>query len=319
MLIPALGGKIRDVTLAGRQWFWHNADVPVAFPEKGASYALAGDSGGLDECFPTVAKCRLPTWVRGAGDRPLPDHGELWSQKPEVAIVTDEAGHSATCVWTGSALPYRFTRTVTLRPEGTLSFAYAVVNMGEHRMPFLWSSNPVFPLSARTRLVLPEGSRTRLLTQHGVDFGHAGAEHHWPRVRMGGTLVDLSHPVAALKRDFACKLFVDLPRAEAVVALEEDGVRLEMRVHGREIPNVGVWINRRGWSPFTAQRRFLPPFLRERTRAYSNLALQPCIGAPDKLSDALGGWDAAHWLEPGATARWSMSWRGVKADSQISR
>src|SRR3990172_5485823 len=74
VLIPALGGKIRDVTLAGRQWFWHNADIPVARPARGDSYALAGDSGGLDECFPTIAACRVPAWVRGAGDLELPDH-----------------------------------------------------------------------------------------------------------------------------------------------------------------------------------------------------------------------------------------------------
>lgn len=308
MLIPALGGKIRDVTLAGRQWFWHNADIPVARPARGDSYALAGDSGGLDECFPTIAACRVPAWVRGAGDLELPDHGELWSQEPDVTILTDEEGHSATCVWTGRALPYRFTRTIAVRPEGALSFAYAVVNTGPHRVPFVWSSNPLFPLSARTRLVLPEGARARLWAQRGVDFGRPGSEHQWPWLRAGGALVDLSRPGTALRDGFACKLFVDLPRAEALIALEEDGVRLEMRIHGREIPRVGVWINRRGWTPFRG-RRSRVPFLRRKPTPYSNVALQPCIGAPDALSDALGEWDAAHWLEPGATARWSMTWR----------
>lgn len=311
MLIPAAGGKIRDLTLAGRQWLWHNADVAAAVAEEGASYAISGDSGGFDECFPTVASCRLPTWVRGAGDLALPEHGELWSQQPDVTIATDDEGHSATCTWTGTALPYRFTRTIAVRPEGTVAFAYSVVNMGKHRMPFVWSSNPVFPLSSRTRIVLPEGARTRLWTQHGVDFGRPGSEHHWPRIRMGGTLVDLSRPGTALKEGFVCKLFVDLPRTETVIALVEDGVRLEMRVHGREIPRVGVWINRRGLvRRASGASRSL--FRRRQATPFSNLALAPCIGAPDTLTDALGAWDAAHWLEPGGTARWSMTWRASR-------
>jgi hypothetical protein len=149
-----------------------------------------------------------------------------------------------------------------------------------------------------------------------VELGGAGAEHQWPRLRVNGTLVDLSRP-AALKQDFACKLFVELPRTEVVVALEEAGARLEMHLHGRQVPRVGLWINRRGWRPFMPSRSALPPFLRKKAAPCSALALAPCLGAPDTLSDALGAWDAAHWLEPGATARWSMWWRGVRGSTEI--
>jgi hypothetical protein len=38
VLVPSLGGKIRDLTLAGRQWLWHNAALPLAAPPKGASF-----------------------------------------------------------------------------------------------------------------------------------------------------------------------------------------------------------------------------------------------------------------------------------------
>ena len=39
VLVPALGGKVRDVHLGGRQWLWHNPDVPFAGAAKGARYA----------------------------------------------------------------------------------------------------------------------------------------------------------------------------------------------------------------------------------------------------------------------------------------
>ena len=84
VLLPALGGRIRDLTIAGRQWLWHNPEIPFAVPPADAtSYVLAADSGGWDECAPTIAPCTLDAAV-------LVDHGDLWSQRAAVAI--DGAG-----------------------------------------------------------------------------------------------------------------------------------------------------------------------------------------------------------------------------------
>ncbi len=313
--MPALGGKVRDMSIGGRQWLWHNPDVPFELPEHGASFSALEHAGGFDECFPTVESCRIPSWVEGARRVKLPDHGELWAQPPEIVIVTDQEGHSATCTWNGAALPYRFTRRITVHPEGWVAFAYSATNTGEHRIPFLWSSHPVFPLTPRTRIVLPDGARVRLCSQSGVDFGKAGAEHKWPRLTaLGahkGKKLDLSRPFIATGGDYACKLFVDLPRREVTVAVEESGARLEMHVHGREIPSVGISINRQSAnSPGLRRGRW--PF-GKKTRRPCTVAIEPCLGAPESLSDALGKWDDAHWLEPGGTARWGMTWRGGAA------
>lgn len=311
MLVPALGGKITEITLAGRQWLWQNEHAQAGRVRKNATYDATADTGGFDDCFPTIDACRLPSWVKGCGDVNLPEHGELWSQAPAVAIETDESGHRATCTWTGTSLPYRVTRRVTVRPDGVVEFAYSAANTGDQRLPFLWSSHPLFPLTPRTRIVLPDGARTRVWSQHGVDFGGTGAEQKWPRIRAGGSMVDLSHPDDALKKqDFACKVFVDLPRAETVVSLEEGASRLEIRLHGREIPHLGVWINRGGWSPLGKRRGFLGW---RRAPRWRNVSLEARLGVPDSLSEALGVWEGAHWLEPGTTARWSMTWRGVGA------
>ena len=85
VLVPALGGKVRDMMLGGRQWLWHNPQVPFALPRVGARYDESRDAGGFDECFPTVGQCRLPSWVEGAHRAKLPAHGELWAQPPDVA------------------------------------------------------------------------------------------------------------------------------------------------------------------------------------------------------------------------------------------
>jgi galactose mutarotase-like enzyme len=74
------------------------------------------------------------------------------------------------------------------------------------------------------------------------------------------------------------------------------GERLEIAVSPEEVPQVGVWINCAGWAP--AGRR-----------PYFNLALEPCIGAPDRLQDAVESWDAAQTLAPGEERRWSVEVR----------
>ena len=125
-LLPALGGKIRELTMAGRQWLWHNPDLAPMAAAEGASFAGSGNSGGYDECAPTVAACRLPTWVKGAGDVLLPNHGELWAQQPQFQITTDERGNTATCSWAGVSLPYRITRDVTVGADGGGGFAYGM-------------------------------------------------------------------------------------------------------------------------------------------------------------------------------------------------
>ena len=59
--VPALGMKLTHLRrLRGREWLWRNDQIPLALPRPGASYVEAADSGGWDECFPTVGPSSLP-------------------------------------------------------------------------------------------------------------------------------------------------------------------------------------------------------------------------------------------------------------------
>lgn len=308
-LLPALGGRVRDVWLGGRQWLWHNPDARFTVADEDASLGEAVGSGGFDECFPTIAACRLPTWVEGAAGAKVAERGALWQQRCETAIATGEAGTSAQCRWTIEPLAFAFARTITVRPEGAVDFAYTARNTGTHRLPFLWAAHPVLPLTRHTRVVLPHGAKTRVWMADGVDLAGGEALHAWPRIRSGSHLVDVSRP-AALGERFACTMFVELPRAETAIVVQEGALRLEMRVHGRELSHAGIWINRGVLAPTERKR----PLIRwRRSRTYSTLTIGPCLGAPESLADALGAWETARWMEPGATARWTMSWRARPA------
>jgi hypothetical protein len=310
-LLPALGGRVREVTLGGRQWLWHNPDRAFSVADEDASLGEAVGTGGFDECFPTIAACKLPGWVEGAAGAKIAERGALWRQACETRIGNGDFGNSAECEWTTQPLSLEFGRRISVRPDENVAFEYIAMNSGEARMPFLWAAHPVFPLTDKTQIVLPQGARTRVWMADGVDLATGDTMHAWPRIRSGGKLVDVSRP-STLGERFACTMFVELPKAETAIIVREGAVQLEMRVHGRELSHAGIWINRGVLAPTERKR----PLLRlSRPRTYSTLTIGPCLGAPESLTDALGAWETAKWIEPGGKARWGMTWRATEVES----
>ena len=61
VVAPTLGMKLTNLRRRrGREWLWRNPDIPYQVPIPGSSYVETADSGGWDECFPTVLPSRLP-------------------------------------------------------------------------------------------------------------------------------------------------------------------------------------------------------------------------------------------------------------------
>lgn len=301
--IPALAGKIVEMHLGGRQWLWHSDIIPFAPPREGASYVETADSGGFDECFPTVGACRIPGWVRAWGGVELPDHGELWSQVPELEIETGPDGQGIVTTWEGRRLPYRLTRIARVAPDGSIVMTYHAANDADDRVPFIWAAHPMFPMTPKTQLLLPEGAPVRVYASHKLVMGDSRSQHRWPFIRAAGRVLDLLTPYNVAK-EFACKLFLDMPEGRA--RLRQDDCDLEVTFDTKEVGQFGIWLNKGGWSPF------------KRERPYVNLAFEPCIGAPDSLSDALGDWKRAQWLDPGQVKSWSVRWRAVPVATEES-
>lgn len=291
-VVPELGGKLAALELGGREWLWSNAAMPHHPPIEGLPYAETSDSGGFDECFPTIAPCQLPSSLPGLGGAALPDHGELWSQRTGFDLIADAGEPRVKTTWHGQRLPYVMSRTIRVNGDGAIVMDYRLENSGADPIPYLWSAQPLLPLTAKTRILLPEGIRGRIASEYGIDLGGGSRDQRWPHFRLGDRIVDMSRPDAVPKK-FACKIFFEMPAVP--VAIQEGDLRLE--IESSQVPNLGLWINRGGWSP---GKRIAP---------YRNLALQPCIGAPDSLTEALGGWKSAHWLAPGEGREWRLTWR----------
>ncbi len=298
VIVPALGGKIISLEFAGREWLWGGELAGRNAPVDGAPYDDRVDGGGYDELFPNIAPSILPSHVTRYGGLSLPDHGELWSQPATFALETRPDGMFASTSWQGRRMPYRFVRDVFVSNSGSVEMQYAVSNDGDDRLPFVWSGQAVLPLGKSTRLVLPEGSRARVWSQEGVELGGPGAFLRWPRAVIGGKLVDLTRP-DAVARVYACRIYFDPGAGRA--AVEAEGARLEVSFDIERVRHVAVSISKPGWSAFGKRR------------SARIISLAPSIGSPDSLSEALGAWRDAAWLEPGETREWHLTWRASVA------
>jgi len=298
-LAPAIGGRIIALELAGHQWLWTNPNLPFQPPVEGASYAEVGNSGGYDECFPTTAACVLPSGTPRFGGLAFPDHGELWRTRPMVTFEQDDAGQRATCTWTGRSMPYTFVRAVQVTSLGEVRMYYSLENTGKDQIPFIWSSQPLLPLTDNTKLDLPTGTLVRVASSEGSGVKGIAPEFRWPNVRLASRIADFTSP-AANGRRYALKCFVDIPAGRTLIGVTEGDRRLDLRIDGREVPNLAVGINMGADAPIAGGP------------GHQTLAFGPSMGGPDSLTAALNAWRKAHFLAPSAKLAWSLTWSARK-------
>jgi galactose mutarotase-like enzyme len=191
----------------------------------------------------------------------------------------------------GSALPYEFQRQLTLDPHQPLvRFKYRVRNVGDAPIPWIWSSHPLLNVQPGSELTLSGVTQVKIDAVHGRNDLSENDVVSWPGA-ISGNADRFTFPENG---GWAIKLFGDLS-GESTLTLTDPrkGEQLEMVVRAADVPQVGVWINCRGWAP-------------PGRKPYYNLALEPCIGAPDRLDVAVRDWHTAQLLQPGEEREWSL-------------
>lgn len=273
-LLPDLGGKISSIRdlRTGREWLWTNPTLPYRQLPYGTSYIQEADTGGWDECFPTVAPCTypLPPWQNLS----LPDHGEIWSQPWPLEHSGDEAAPVLRTEARGVALPYIFQRSVSLSPDAAvLHLNYRVENVSTSNIGFIWSAHPLFAIEPGMRLLLPEGARMHRWLSVPPQFTLYNEEHGWPvQAELDGQRWDLSQ-IPAETAAIGCKLWSE-PLSQGYAALVASDGEFRFLFDPTLVPQIGVWINASAWSGTGGA-------------PYYNLALEPCIGAQDSLAEAI--------------------------------
>jgi hypothetical protein len=302
-VVPAHGGRIRSLRIAGREWL---AQAPThTGPQQGES-PLAG--AGWDECAPAAGGGTVPEWVKGCGGRPIPIGGEARLQPPEIAVHTDDSGNRLTCTWRGERMPWKLTRTLLVRPDGAVEARYEATTSGAQRLPFLWSANLLMPLVATTHLKLPDAGRFRVAAIVGATSGGGLADGSvkWPRITLDGKPRDLSAPWSVPRKAMVTG-WLDLANTRASIQVVQDTARLTISSDGAGVPHCGVMIDRGGMASGKPRSTFA-------RRAAPVLAIRPSLGAPDRYTEALGDWQSITWLVPGEPRRWTLTLRASPTD-----
>lgn len=289
-LMPELGGKIsslRDLR-SGREWLWRHPRLPYARVPAEASYVQQADTGGWDECFPTVAPCPYPAapWA-GA---PLPDHGELWSQPARLTVRVEPEAVTLVTNWQGGQLPYSFERRLTLAAGAArLRCDYSVRNQSTAPLAFIWCAHPLLAIEPGMRVRVPESARFNVWAASPPDLvGATSGLPFPPAARAGERQIDLGTLPEA--PGVSLKLWSD-PLAEGWAAVEARDGALRMSWDVEQLPQVALWMNLGAWAA-------------DGGTPYYNLGLEPCIGAQDSLDEAVRERNLYASVPPRATRSW---------------
>ena len=194
----------------GREWLWTNPYLARRPARPGESYVAEHDTGGIDECFPSV-------------------HGELFARAWKVDVRSEREVSLATGAGSES---WSFRRRIQLDSHGArLQLEYEVENRTASELPFVWCLHALFASEPGMRIELPEPTPLRVATAYGR-AGH-----------------DLLTVPPASSRPFAAKLFAGpLAHGEVTLRSSAGGEALRLRFDPLEVPVVGIWLNHGRWS-----------------------------------------------------------------------
>ena len=281
VIVPSLGGKITNLRRRrGREWLWRDrarelSDLPAdgSFP----------DTGGWDECFPTIGACPMPGAAPGEPD--LPDHGELWRLDWTHDLLETPTATLLTSRVEGRALPYEFQRDIVMPHAGhECRLEYRLVHRGTVPFPFLWSAHPLFTAPAGMQVTLPTVTLMRVDHATARPDLPSDAEVPWP---LDGGAQSWSVPEVT---GWSAKLFADIGASgTAVLTAPGRGEQLVLQVDPAQVPTLGFYVDARADGV--------------------RIGVEPCIGAPDRLDRAVGVWGAAAVLGVGEHRRWGVTVR----------
>ena len=288
-IIPALGGKVNSLRDArtGREWLWRHPRFPYKQVPHGSSYTAASDTGGWDECFPSVAQCEYPSppWQGAA----IQDHGELWSQVAKFEINEQADRVTFLTRWHAIVLPYTFTRVITLQENSSIIHVdYEAVNNVDQPINYVWCIHPLLAIESGMELLLPSLARFNVGGSIPRDLVSLDEKLQYPFAAPGLNFPALPETTAAR----AIKIWSDpLPVGEGWASLRARDGELKMRWDVALLPQVAAWMNFGAWAA-------------DGGTPYYNLGLEPCIGAQDSLNDAVNQYNLFTTLPPHGTKKW---------------
>ncbi len=293
--LPEIGGKMIALKDKDTQQQFllepQNASKKYMKATYGADFSHF-DVSGFDECFPTVE-----------ASGPFPDHGEVWSGSWDVSIEDQSLVFS----FKGIKADYLFKKRISLF-QNTVQMAYSVTNNMKEQFHYIWSAHPLFRINPGVRLILPENvSELFLNWSSDPNVGTYGDTIQWPVADLGGNRnIDLSS-MTKHNTGLAIKCFSNVLH-DGFVGLYHSAIdrTVSFEFDPHDVPYAGLWLCYGGWPTESPDK-------------HVTIAIEPCSGRPDKLSNAVQR-NEHQTIEPGETKTWDMNigiWPGLKKSSSI--
>lgn len=297
--IPERGGKICSIWrhASGREFLLQPREPErwLRRPGYGDSFEDY-DTGGFDECMPTIAACRYPEEpFRG---HVLPDHGELWPVPWDCRAESDAIIVSAA----GRSLPYRLSRSLTLEGNALL-LEYEASNLSDSPLRFLWVAHALLSVEPGSQIFLPREIRELEVSWSKDErLGKAGERCCWPIAKERTGQVTALNLVALPTSNTADKLFTSrLSWGFCALFHPKTNESISFHFDPALLPYIGLWICQGGWPTGRPAKHF-------------TVGLEPCNGRPDSLAEAIRR-DECGLLAARETKRW---WLRVEIASGTS-
>lgn len=289
-VLPSIGGKILSIRnrKTGREWMWTHPFLGLTPPINPTGYH---DSGGHDECFPTIAPCQITRSIDGEMD--ILDHGELWHLPWSVDTfkVQPSGGGNLDLSIPVPKLRCVFRRRLDLHPnDGKLGMEYTLENQGDEALPFLWAGHALIKLESGMRLSFPKNSVGRVEVLLGNWPG--GEKGHYPLT--GSSHLEVIPDVDHEDFEGYCfKAFVEKYYEGWASIQTSSGEEFRFVFSPDEMDCVALWMNCRGWAG-------------SGTEPYFNLGFEPMIGAADSLGDVLREGGKTGLVPPHSSQQWRL-------------
>ncbi len=290
-IIPELGGKISNLrdSRSGREWLWRHPRFPYKLVPHGSSYTAQSDTGGWDECFPSVAECEYPSapWQGVL----IQDHGELWSHAAEFELSQPPGIVKLTTRSQGVALPYTFTRVITLTENSAnVHVEYEVISNSDQPINYIWSMHPLIAIEPGMQLLLPASAKFNVNGTVPENLVSTVKKLQYPFTASGLNFPTLPETSAAR----AIKFWSDpLPAGEGWASVRAHNGELKMKWDTALLPQVAVWLN-------------LGALGMDGGTPYYNMGLEPCMGGQDSLNEAVHKYHLYETLPPRGLKNWQL-------------
>jgi hypothetical protein len=225
---------------------------------------------GYDDCFPSVDPCKFPgeNWM-------VPDHGELcW-----IPWKSNQSSNHLMFTVESHVIPVLFKRKIKFN-ENSLIWDFDLTNLGMKKLPFLYVTHPLMPLSEVETLEFPKFKSV-------YDS-------------VGNQTLDLNNPAGVMEflltkeKGTATMLFLQNIENGEMRLRFKNGIDLEIKFPQEYFHSIGIWWNNSGYPDEDGSRR-------------NECAFEPVPGLTSDLSrDHASG--NCLFIKPGEKLSWQFEW-----------